>query len=83
MTLNLIIWYWVSAIVLAACLYPFVKRMIFVGRVRRFERKMKRESTEEERRRIEKKLIPLVVVLVVTFSFIFTRYVVMMSFVRN
>lgn len=70
------IWFFVSFMILAAALYKPVKNVIYVGKVRKFERKMKRESTEEERQAIEKKTVPLVVVLVVTFSFIFTKVLI-------
>ncbi len=73
MTTGLTIWLWASSVILAALLYKPVKNIIYVGRVRKFERKMKRDSTEEERQMIEKKTKPLVVVLVVTFSFLFAR----------
>jgi uncharacterized membrane protein YvbJ len=66
----------VSSLVLAALLYKPVKNIIYVGRVRKLERKLKRESTEEERKAIEKKSIPLVVVLVVTFSFLFAKVLI-------
>jgi len=78
---GIMIWLWVSAVVLAAALYRPVKRLVFVSRVRRFERKVKRESTVEERAEIERKLVPLIAVVVVTFSFLFTRFLVMQNFV--
>lgn len=81
MTTGVVIWYWVSALVLAACLYRPVKRLVFVGRVRKAERKAGRELTDEERRAMEKKMVPYIVVLVVTFSFIFARYLVVKNFV--
>jgi hypothetical protein len=75
-SIGLTIWLWVSSLVLAALLYKPVKNIIYVGRVRKLERTLKRESTEEERKTIEKKTIPLVVVLVITFSFLFTKVLV-------
>ena len=65
-----------SSLILAALLYKPVKNVIYVGRVRKLERKLKRESTEEERKAIEKKTVPLVVVLVVTFSFLFAKVLI-------
>jgi len=73
--IGLYIWYWLSSMILAALLYRPVKKIIYVGRVRKFERRVKRESTEEERMAIEKKTIPIVVVLVITFAFLFNKIV--------
>jgi hypothetical protein len=71
--LGFLTWFWATTVVLAVLLYRPVKRVIYVGRVRTFERKAKRAATDEEQRTIEKKTVPLVVVLVVTFSFLFNR----------
>ncbi|MEE9523553.1 MAG: hypothetical protein V3V59_02255 [Thermodesulfovibrionales bacterium] len=76
MPIGLTVWTWVSSLVLAALLYKPVKNIIYVGRVRKLERKLKRESTEDERKTIEKKTVPLVVVLVVTFSFFFAKVLI-------
>lgn len=70
------IWFFVSFMLLAALLYKPVRNIIYVGRVRRFESRVKRESTKEERKAIERKTIPVVVVLVVTFSFILTKVLI-------
>lgn len=83
MTLGLYMWYYFSAIVLAALLYRPVRNIIVGGRVRRFERTQKRESTEEERSEIQKKAIPLVSVIVVTFSLLFTRFLVVKYFLER
>jgi hypothetical protein len=53
-----------------------VQRLIVGPRIRKLERKLKRESTLEEREVIKKKAIPLVVVLVITFSFIFNKVLI-------
>lgn len=76
MSTGLTVWTWVSSLILAALLYKPVKNLIYVGRVRKLERTLKRESTEDERKAMEKKTIPLVVVLVITFSFLFTKVLV-------
>jgi hypothetical protein len=45
----------ISSIILAAILFRPTRKFIFVQRVRKAERKLKRELTEEERKEIEKK----------------------------
>jgi hypothetical protein len=75
LTTELLIWYWISSLILAALLYRPVKKFIFVSRIRRAEKKLKRETTEIERKDIEKKTIPLSVAIAVTFSFIFNRII--------
>jgi hypothetical protein len=72
---GLLIWYWVSSLILAALLYRPVKKFIYVSRIRRAEKKLKRETTEAERKEMEKKTIPLAVAIAVTFSFIFNRII--------
>ncbi len=65
------IWYWVSSIFLAVLLFRPTKKFIFVQRVRKAERKLKRDLTEEERKNLEKRTIPMVAFIVVTFSLLF------------
>ncbi len=65
------IWYMISSVILAALLFRPVKKFIFVQRVRKAERKLKRDMTEEERKEVEKKTIPVTAVIVVTFAFLF------------
>jgi hypothetical protein len=77
---GLLIWYWISSLILAALLYKPTKKFIFVGRVRKAERKLKRETTEIEKKEIEKKTIPLIVAIVVTFSFIFNKLILFKYF---
>lgn len=73
MTTGLLVWYWLSSFLLAALLYRPVKKFILVSRIRKAERTLKRETTPIERKEMEKKTIPLAVVIVVTFSFLFNR----------
>lgn len=80
MTTELLIWYWISSLLLAAILYKPTKKLIFVRRVRRAERKLKRETTQEERTGIEKKTIPVTVAIVITFSFIFNKIIIFKYF---
>jgi hypothetical protein len=57
-------------------LYRPIKKFIFVSRVRRAERKLKRDITEEEKKEIERRSIPVTVFIVVTFSFLFNRVLI-------
>ena len=65
------IWYWISSIGLAAILFRPAKKMIFTQRVRRTERKIDRQLTEDERQDLEKRTIPMTVIIVITFSLLF------------
>jgi hypothetical protein len=66
-----IAWYWISSIFLAIILFKPVKKLIFVKRVRKAERKLKRDLTEEERDDLEKRTKPIAALLVLTFSLLF------------
>jgi hypothetical protein len=61
-------------------LYRPIKKFIFVSRVRRAERKLNRAATEEEKKEIEKRSIPVTVFIVVTFSFVFNRVLIGKTF---
>jgi uncharacterized membrane protein YvbJ len=54
-----------------------------VQRVRKAERKLKRELTEEERKEIEKKIIPMTALIVVTFAFIFNKILISQYFLSK
>jgi len=69
------IWFWISSIGLAALLFRPVKKVIFSQRVRRTERKLDRQLTEDERQDLEKRTIPMTVFIVVTFSFLFNTVI--------
>ncbi|MDY6951619.1 MAG: hypothetical protein SWE60_08910 [Thermodesulfobacteriota bacterium] len=69
------IWYWISSIGLAALLFRPTKKVIFAQRVRKTERKLDRQLTEEERQDLERRTIPMVVLIVVTFSFLFNSVI--------
>ena len=73
MTTSFYLWYLVTTLVLAAVLYKPVKKVIVAGRIRRTERKLGRDLAEEEMAAIEKKAIPLAVMIVMTFSFLFNK----------
>lgn len=65
------VWYWISSIFLAIVLFRPVKKFIFVQRVKKAERKLKRDLTEEERKDLEKRTIPMTAFIVVTFALLF------------
>ena len=69
------VWYWISSIGLAALLFRPAKKVIFTQRVRRTERKLDRQLTEDERQDLEKRTIPVTVFIVVTFSFFFNSVI--------
>jgi len=64
-------WYLVSSILLATILFKPVKKLIFVQRVRKAERKLKRDLTDEERIDLEKRTKPITALIVITFSILF------------
>jgi uncharacterized membrane protein len=69
------LWYWISSIGLAALLFRPTKKVIFTQRVRKTERKLDRQLTEDERQDLERKTIPMIVFIVVTFSFLFNSVI--------
>jgi hypothetical protein len=79
---GVFVWYWVSSIFLAIVLFKPVKKFIFVQRVNRSERKLKRALTEEEIKELEKRTIPMVAIIVVTFALIFNRLLVGQYFLK-
>jgi len=79
---GVFVWYWVSSIFLAIVLFKPVKKFIFVQRVNKSERKLKRALTEEERQELEKRTIPMVAIIVVTFSLIFNRLLIGQYFLK-
>jgi hypothetical protein len=83
LTTGLLIWYMISSIIMAAILFKPVKKLIFVQRVRKAERKLKRELTEEEKKEAEKKVIPLTALIVVTFAFIFNKILISQTFLSK
>lgn len=70
------IWRWISSIILAALLFIPTKKLIFVKRVRKAERKLKRELTEQERNDLERKTIPITAFIVIIFSFLFNSMLI-------
>ena len=72
---KLDIWRWISSIILAALLFVPTKKLIFVQRVRKAERRLKRQMTEAERNELEKKTIPVTAFIVIIFSFLFNTVI--------
>ena len=72
---KLDIWRWFSSVVLAALLFVPTKKLIFVQRVRKAERRLKRQMTEAERNELEKKTIPVTAFIVIIFSFLFNTVI--------
>lgn len=69
------IWFWISSIFLAVLLFKPTKKFIFVQRVRKAERKLKREMTESERKDLERRTIPMTAIIVITFSLLFNSVI--------
>ncbi len=83
MTTGLLIWYLISSIMLAAALFRPIRKFIFVQMVRKAERTLKRDLTEQERKEIEKKIIPMTAFIVVTFAFIFNKILIYNCFLSK
>ena len=67
------LWFWGSAIVLALFLFFPVTRLVWVIRVRRFERKNGGKSTEEERQRQLRQARFISILIVLLFAFLYTK----------
>ena len=72
---RLDVWRWVSSLILAVLLFMPAKRLIFVQKVRRAEGKLKRRLTEDERKDIERRTIPVTAFIVILFSFLFNSII--------
>lgn len=64
-------WYWISSIFLAIVLFKPAKKLIFVQRVRKAERKLKRDLTDDEKDDMEKRTKPIAAIIVLFFSLLF------------
>ena len=73
MPTGIFVWYWISSLFLAILLFRPAKKFIVVQKVRKAERNIKRQLTEEETAEIERKTIPVTVFIVLTFSLLFNR----------
>ena len=69
------IWYWVSSLGLAALLFRPTKKFILVQRLKRTAAKLKRQLTEDEIKDLEKRTIPMTVLIVITFSLLFNSVI--------
>ncbi len=71
----IVIWRWISTIFLAVLLFKPVKKFILAQKVGKSERKLKRALTEEEIKEIERRTIPMIAIIVITFSMFFNNVV--------
>ena len=69
------IWYWISSLGLAALLFRPTKKFILVQRLKRTTAKLKRQLTEDEIKDLEKRTIPMTVLIVITFSLLFNSVI--------
>jgi hypothetical protein len=73
---GVFVWYWISSIFLAIVLFKPAKKFILGQRVNKAERKIKRELTDDELNDLEKRTIPVTVIIVLTFALIFNRLLI-------
>jgi hypothetical protein len=71
----IVVWRWISTIFLALLLFRPVKKFILVQRVNKSERKLKRALTEEEIKELERRTIPMIAIIVITFSMFFNNVI--------
>jgi hypothetical protein len=69
------VWFGISSIFLAFVLFKPANKFIFVQRVRKAERKLKRDLTEEEREDHKKKSVPITAIIVITFAILFNSVI--------
>jgi hypothetical protein len=72
----IVVWRWISTIFLALLLFKPVKKFILVQRVNKSERKLKRALTEEEIKELERRTIPMIAIIVITFSMFFNNVII-------
>jgi hypothetical protein len=82
-TTGLMVWYWVSSLLLAVLIFRPAKKFIMASKVRRLEGKLKRQLTDREIQEIEKKTIPVTALIVVTFSLVFNRLLISKFFLSR
>jgi len=56
-------------------LFKPANKFIYVQRVRRAEAKLKRDMTENERKDLEKKTVPITAIIVITFAILFNSVI--------
>lgn len=67
------LWFWGISLALAAALFYPIRKMIWVLRVRRLERKQERKSTEEEQQAERKKAQLTAGLIAIVFALIYAR----------
>ena len=75
--MGTLLWYWGSTVLLAVLLFFPVSKLIWVVRVRRLERRLGRQSTEEEREAQRRTARILGALIAVTFAFLYNRTLVL------
>ena len=68
------LWYGISSLLLAILLVFPLRKLMLAMSVNRQQRKLGRELTGEERRRLQRKLTVLAAVIAVTFAFFYNKY---------
>jgi hypothetical protein len=71
----IVVWRWISTIFLAALLFRPVKKFILAQKLNKSARKLKRPLTEEEIKEIERRTIPVIAIIVITFSMFFNNVI--------
>ena len=71
----IVVWRWISTIFLAAILFRPAKKFILAQKLNKAERKLKRAMTEEEIKEVERRTIPVIAIIVITFSMFFNNVI--------
>ena len=71
----IVVWRWISTIFLAAVLFRPAKKFILAQKLNKAERKLKRAMTEEEIKEVERRTIPVIAIIVITFSMFFNTVI--------
>jgi hypothetical protein len=71
----IVVWRWISTIFLALLLFKPVKKFILAQKVTKAERKLKRALTEEEIKELDRRTIPMIAIIVITFSMFFNNVI--------
>ncbi len=71
----ILVWRWISTIFLAAILFRPAKKFILAQKLNKAERKLKRAMTEKEIKEIERRTIPVIAIIVITFSMFFNNVI--------
>ncbi len=71
----IVVWRWISTIFLAVVLFRPAKKFILAQKLNKAERKLKRAMTEEEIKEVERRTIPVIAIIVITFSMFFNNVI--------